>query len=66
VKAVITRSGKTSAEPRTKPKRAAPINPIEKKDEAEAKPRLEKEGVDLGKASPKNVSDMHILPFPNI
>jgi hypothetical protein len=39
-----------------------------KKDEAEAEveaePRPEKEGVDLGKASPKDVTDTHVLPFP--
>jgi hypothetical protein len=68
VKAVITQSGKASAEPKTKYKRATPVNPIEKEDEAkaevEAEPRPEKEGVDLGKASPKDISDTHVLPFP--
>jgi hypothetical protein len=48
VKVLITRSGETSAEPRTKSKRVAPINPVKKEDEAKAEvevePRLEKEG----------------------
>jgi hypothetical protein len=35
VKVVITRSGKTSAEPKAKSKRAAPTTPDKKEDEAE-------------------------------
>jgi hypothetical protein len=68
VKVVITQSSKSSVEPETKSKRATPINPVEKEDEAEAEveaePRPEKEGVDLEKASLKDVSDTHVLPFP--
>jgi hypothetical protein len=67
-KAMITQSGKTSAEPKTKSKRAAPTITDEKEDEAEAEvqaePRSEKEGVDLGKASPKDANDTHVLPLP--
>jgi hypothetical protein len=68
MKVVITQSGKTSAEPKTNSKRATPINPIEKEYEVDAEVeeelRPEKEGADLGKASPKDVGDTHILPFP--
>jgi hypothetical protein len=68
MKAIITRSEKTSVEPKTKSKRETPINPTKKEDEAKAKVELElrskKEGVNLGKASPKDVSDTHIFPFP--
>jgi hypothetical protein len=69
VKAVITRSEKTTTEPKTSYKKTTPIELNEKGGEAEAKveaePRLENEGVNHGKASPKDVSDMHLLPFPH-
>jgi hypothetical protein len=65
---VITQSGKTIVEPKTSSKKTSPIELNEEGSEAEAeveaKPRSEKEGVNLGKASPKDVSDMHLLPFP--
>jgi hypothetical protein len=68
VKIFITQSGKTSAKPKTKSKRAAPSIPTKKKDEVEdeveAEPRPEKEGLDHGKASTKDDSDMYVLPFP--
>jgi hypothetical protein len=68
VKIFITQSGKTSAKPKTKSKRAAPSIPTKKKDEVEdeveAERRPEKEGLDLGKASTKDDSDMYVLPFP--
>jgi hypothetical protein len=65
VKIFITQSGKTSAKPKTKSKRAAPSIPTKKKDEVEAEPRPEKEGLDHGKASTKDDSDMYVLPFPH-
>jgi hypothetical protein len=50
------------------PKKTAPIEPNEEEEEVkaevEAEPRPEKEGVNLGKASPRDVSDTHLLPFP--
>jgi hypothetical protein len=69
VKVLIAWSGKTSAEPKRKSKQAAPTNPNKKEDEVEAadeaEPRPKKEGVDLGKSSPKDISDRHVLPFPH-
>jgi hypothetical protein len=68
VKAVITRSGKTMVEPKAKSKKMGPTNPVkeEEKDEAEveAEPRPQKEEENLGKASPKDISDTHLLLFP--
>jgi hypothetical protein len=69
VKAVITRSGKTMAEPKAKPKKTSPTNPVEDEDKAkaevEAEPRPEKEEENLSKISPKDISDAHLLPFPH-
>jgi hypothetical protein len=63
VKAIITRSGKTTIEAKTRSKKTAPIELSEEGSEAEAEVeaelRLEKEG----KVSLKVVSDMHLLPF---
>jgi hypothetical protein len=68
VKAMITQSGKTMAEPKEKSKKMSPTNPVEEEEKAEAKveaePRPEKEEENLGKASPKDISDTHLLPFP--
>jgi hypothetical protein len=68
VKAVITQSGKTMAEPKTKSKNMGPTNPVveEEKVEAdvEAELRPEKEEENLGKAPPKDINDTHLLPFP--
>ena len=68
VKVVITLSGKTIADPKTKSKKAAVIGHHEEEDEAEveveAEPRPVKRGIDLGKASSKDVSDTRLLPFP--
>jgi hypothetical protein len=52
VNAMITRSGKTMVEPKT-----------EAEVEVESSP--EKEEENLGKASPKDISDTHLLPFPH-
>jgi hypothetical protein len=69
VKAVITRSGKTMAEPKAKPKKTSPTDPVEEEEKAEAKveaePRPEKEEKNLGNALPKDISDTHMLPFPH-
>jgi hypothetical protein len=53
------------AEPKAKPKKTSPTNPVEEKEkaeaEAEAELRPEMEEENLGKASPKDISDMHLL-----
>jgi hypothetical protein len=68
VKVVITRSGKIIAEPKAKSKKMSPTDPVEEEEkveaEVEAKPRSEKAEENLGKASPKDISDTHLLPFP--
>jgi hypothetical protein len=61
VKAVITLSGKTMAEPKAKSKKMSPTDPVEEEDkveaEVEAEPRPGREEENLGKASPKDISD---------
>jgi hypothetical protein len=68
VKAMITQSGKTMAEPKEKSKKMGPTDPVEEEETAEAKveaeSRPEKEEENLGKVSPKDISDTHLLPFP--
>jgi hypothetical protein len=68
VKAMITRSRKTMAEPKVKSKKMSPTDPVKEEEkveaEVEAKLRPEKEEENLGKASPKDISDTHLLPFP--
>jgi hypothetical protein len=70
VKAVITQSRKTMAEPKAKSKKMSPTNPIEEEEEekveaeVEVELRPEKEEENFGKASPKDISDTHLLPFP--
>jgi hypothetical protein len=53
------------AEPKAKSKKMSPTNPVEEEEKAEAeveaKPRYEKEEENLGKASPKDISDTHLL-----
>jgi hypothetical protein len=49
------------AEPKAKPKKTSPTNPVEEKEKAEAELRPEMEEENLGKASPKDISDMHLL-----
>jgi hypothetical protein len=69
MKVVITRSGKTMAEPKVKSKKMGPTDPVKEEEKAEAeveaKPRPEKEEENLGKASPKDISDTHLLPVPH-
>jgi hypothetical protein len=68
VKAVITQSGKTMVEPKTKLKKIGSTTLVEEEEKAEAeveaKPRSEAEKENLGKASPKDINDTHLLPFP--
>jgi hypothetical protein len=68
VKAMITQFRKTMAEPKTKSKKMSPTDPVEEEEktevEIETKLRPEKEEENLGKASPKDLSDTHLLPFP--
>jgi hypothetical protein len=69
VRAVITQSGKTMAKPKVKSKKMTPTIPVEEEEkveaEVEAEPRPDKEEENLGKASPKDISDTHLLPFPH-
>jgi hypothetical protein len=68
VKAVITRFGKTMAEPKEKSKKMSPTGPVEEEekaeDEVEAEPRPENEEENHDKALPKDINDTHLLPFP--
>jgi hypothetical protein len=68
VKVVITRSGKTMVEPKTKLKKTGLTAPVEEEEKVEAmveaEPRSEEEEENLGKASPKDIGDTHLLPFP--
>jgi hypothetical protein len=58
--------GISLAEPKVKSKRMSPTDLVEEeekaKDEVEAEPRSENEEENLGKASPKDISDTHLLP----
>jgi hypothetical protein len=68
MKAVITQSGNTMAEPKVKSKKMSPADPVEEEEKAEAKVEAElrpkKEEGNLHKALPKNISDTHLLSFP--
>jgi hypothetical protein len=68
VKSMITRSGKTMVEPKTKLKKIGSTTPIKEEEKVEAevavKPRSEEEEENFGKALPKDTSDAHLLPFP--
>jgi hypothetical protein len=56
------------AEPKVKSKKMSPTDPVEEEEKAEteveAEPRPEKEEKNLGNASPKDISDTHLLLFP--
>jgi hypothetical protein len=58
--------GVSLAEPKAKSKKMSPTDPIEEEEKAEAKVEVElrskKEEENLGKASPKDISDTHLLP----
>jgi hypothetical protein len=55
-------------EPKAKSKKMGPTDPVEEEEKAEAEveaePRPEKEEENLGKASPKDISDTHLVSFP--
>jgi hypothetical protein len=55
------------AEPKVKSKKMSPTDPVEEEEkveaEVEAELRPEKEEENLGKASPKDISDTHLLPW---
>jgi hypothetical protein len=55
------------AEPKAKSKKMSPIDPVKEEEkveaEVEAEPRYEKEEENLGKASPKDINDTHLLPY---
>jgi hypothetical protein len=55
------------AKPKAKSKKISPTDPVEEEEKAEAKveaePRSEKEEENLGKASPKDISDTHLLSY---
>jgi hypothetical protein len=53
------------AKPKAKSKKMSLTNPVEEKAEAkvEAEARSEKEEENLGKASPKDISDTHLLLY---
>jgi hypothetical protein len=54
------------AKPKVKSTKMNPTNPVEEEEKAEAEveaePRSQKEEENLGKASPKDISDTHLLP----
>jgi hypothetical protein len=54
------------AEPKAKSKKMSPTDPVEEEEKAEAEVEAElrskKEEENLGKASPKDISDTHLLP----
>jgi hypothetical protein len=58
--------GISLAEPKVKFKKMSPTGPVEEEEKAkaevEAESRSEKEEENLGKASPKDISDTHLLP----
>jgi hypothetical protein len=55
------------AEPKVKSKKMSPTDLVEEEEETEAKveiePRSKKEEENLEKASPKDISDTHLLPY---
>jgi hypothetical protein len=55
------------AENKAKSKKMSPTDPVEEEEKAEAKveaePMSEKEEENLGKASTKDISDTHLLPY---
>jgi hypothetical protein len=57
--------GISLAEPKAKSKKMSPSNQVEEEEQAEAEveaePRSKKEEENLGKTSPKDISDTHLL-----
>jgi hypothetical protein len=60
-------SGISLAKSKAKSKKMSPTDPVEEEEKAEAEveaePRFGKEEENLGKASPKDISDTHLLPY---
>jgi hypothetical protein len=58
--------GVSLAEPKAKSKKMSPTDPVEEEEKPEAvleaEPKSKKEEENLGKASPKDISDTHLLP----
>jgi hypothetical protein len=58
--------GISLAEPKVKSKKMCPTDPVEEEEKAEAEVEAEltceKEEENLGKASPNDISDTHLLP----
>jgi hypothetical protein len=59
-------SGINLAKPKAKSKKTSPTNPVKEEEKAEAEVEAElrskKEEENLGKASPKDIRDTHLLP----
>jgi hypothetical protein len=59
--------GISLAEPKVKSKKMSQTDPVEEEENAEAKVEAElrpkKDEENLGKASPKDISDIHLLPY---
>jgi hypothetical protein len=59
--------GISLVEPKVKSKKMSPTNPVEDEEKAEAEvevePRSKKDEENHGKASPKDISDTHLLPY---
>jgi hypothetical protein len=57
------------AEPKAKSKKMGPTDLVKEEEKVEAEVEIElrpkKEEENLGKASPKDISDTHLLPFPH-
>jgi hypothetical protein len=57
--------GNSLAEPKAKSKKMSPTDPVKEEEKAEAKveakPRSQKDEENLGKASPKDISDTHLI-----
>jgi hypothetical protein len=57
------------AEPKAKSKKMGPTDPMKEEEQAkaevEADPRPKKEEENLGKASPMDINDTHLLLFPH-
>jgi hypothetical protein len=55
------------AEPKVKSKKMSPTDPVKEEEKAETEVevelRSEKEQANLGKASPKDISDTHLLSY---
>jgi hypothetical protein len=59
--------GTSLAEPKAKSKKMSPTDPVEEEEKAEAEveaeSRSKKDAENLGKASPKDISDTHLLLY---